>query len=177
MADEITFGGVLLAEYEQLKQEQRARIGFRDNLIYVNLASMAAILVAILSAKGHVNLLLLLPAANVVLGWTYLANDEKISAIGHYVRCDLGPRLAAVTSDDPAFGWETVHRSDARRVSRKFLQLGVDLATFVGPATAALLVFWASGYPGVILVCVSVLETAAVGVLAWQIVAYSDLTT
>jgi hypothetical protein len=30
--------------------------------------------------------LLLLPPVSLILGWTYLANDEKISTIGRYIR-------------------------------------------------------------------------------------------
>ncbi|MET8087371.1 hypothetical protein [Micromonospora sp. NPDC005237] len=177
MVGEITTGGLLLTEYEQLKQEQRTRIGFRDNLIYATLGSMAAVVAAALSVKGHANLLLLLPVASVVLGWTYLINDEKISAIGRYVRTDLGPRLVALTAGgEAAFGWETAHRSDARRVSRKYLQLAVDLGTFVVPPLAALIVFWANGPLSVAFVAVSVIEVAATAVLAWQIAVYADLT-
>ncbi|MFI6273137.1 hypothetical protein [Micromonospora zamorensis] len=177
MVGEITTGGLLLSEYEQLKHEQRTRIGFRDNLIYATLGSMAAVVAAALSVKDHANLLLLLPVASVVLGWTYLINDEKISAIGRYVRTDLGPRLVALTSGgEPAFGWETAHRSDARRISRKYLQLAVDLGTFVAPPIAALIVFWMNGPLSFAFVAVSVIEVAATAVLAWQIAVYADLT-
>ncbi|MGC4816939.1 hypothetical protein [Micromonospora sp. DT63] len=177
MGGEITTGGLLLTEYEQLKHEQRTRIGFRDNLIYATLGSMAAVVAAVLSVKDHADLLLLLPVASAVLGWTYLINDEKISAIGRYVRTDLGPRLMALTSDSqPVFGWETAHRSDARRISRKYLQLAVDLGTFVAPPVAALIVFWANGPLSFAFVAVSGIEVAATAVLAWQIVVYADLT-
>lgn len=89
---------LLVAEYERIKDEQKSRIGFRDNLIYVTLASMAGVIAAALQPRGHSGLLLLLPPASLVLGWTYLVNDEKISAIGRYIRTDLGPRLAEVAA-------------------------------------------------------------------------------
>ncbi|MFY1704879.1 hypothetical protein ACN28G_24700 [Micromonospora sp. WMMA1923] len=178
MTSEITTGGLLLAEYAQIKEEQRNRIGFRDNLIYATLASMAAVVAAVLSSQDRANLLLLLPAVTVVLGWTYLVNDEKISAIGRYVRTDLGPRLVALTPDgQPAFGWEVAHRSDPRRSSRKYLQLAVDLGTFVLPPLAALVVYWVNGPYDVAFVTVSLAELGTVGVLAWQLVRYADLAT
>ena len=41
-----------------------------------------------------------------MLGWTYLANDHMITAIGRYVR--EHPAL-------PEMGWETDHPADPRR--------------------------------------------------------------
>jgi hypothetical protein len=175
MADsDISVGQVLLNEYERVKDEQKARIGFRDNLLYATLGSMALTVTGAVTGP-RAQVLLLLPVAAVVLGWTYLVNDEKISAIGRYVRDVLGPRLASVTGADDLFGWESAHRDDRRRRSRKWLQLGVDLLTFCGTSAAAILSFWIFGPVTVALVLVSVLELAAVGVLAWQIVAYADL--
>ncbi|MEK8169196.1 hypothetical protein NKH77_03460 [Streptomyces sp. M19] len=87
---------LLIVEYEQVKEEQRARIGFRDNLLYATLASMAAIITFTFQGGGHLELILLLPPASVLLGWAYLVNDEKISAIGRYVREQLDPRLSAL---------------------------------------------------------------------------------
>lgn len=94
--EDVTVGGLLMAEYEQIKSEQRSRIGFRDNLLYATLASMAAVITAVLRKDGQTELLLLLPPVSVLLGWTYLVNDEKISAIGRYVRDELTPKLAAL---------------------------------------------------------------------------------
>jgi hypothetical protein len=178
MADEITTGGLLRAEYEQLKQEQRGRIGVRDNLIYATLGSMAAVIAAALQAKGPANLLLLLPPVTIVLGWTYLVNDEKVSAIGRYIRADLAPRLAALTADGaPVFGWESIHRTGPRRTSRKTLQLAVDLGTFCVPALAAIVVFWVNGPLTPAFLSVSIVEAAAVGLLTWQIFVHADLST
>ncbi|GHH39997.1 hypothetical protein FHS35_006797 [Streptomyces umbrinus] len=86
-----------MIEYTQVKDEQKARIGFRDNLLYATFAAMAAVIAATLQGPVRVGLLLLLPPVCLVLGWTYLVNDEKISAIGRYVSTELAPRLAAVT--------------------------------------------------------------------------------
>jgi hypothetical protein len=123
-------------------------------------------------------LLLLLPPVSVLLGWTYLVNDEKISAIGRYVRDELAPRLEQLTSGHGAakiFGWENAHRRDARRASRKWLQLAVDLLAFCASPLAALAVFWALGPVGAPLLLVSLAELAAIAVLGVQIVLYADL--
>jgi len=174
--ERITSENLLLAEYEAIKEEQRARIGFRDNLLYVTLASIAAVLAAAFKGDGRTDVLLLVPPVCVLLGWTYLVNDEKISAIGRYVRRGLVPRLTAITGTaEPAFGWETAHRTDPRRVSRKYIQLGVDLLAFCVAPMSALIAYWADDPGAVTLMVVSVGETIAVVTLATQLVLYADL--
>lgn len=165
-------GQLLLTEYERLKDEQKTRIGFRDNLIYVTLASMAAVITAALTAKGHANLLLLLPPVSTVLGWTYLVNDEKVSAIGRYLRGYLAPKL---DSSGTAFAWETTHRSDRYRKHRKIMQVVVDLGTFAAPAAAAIIVYWINGPWKWPFLAVSIAELAVVFGLAAEIVRYADL--
>src|SRR5690606_14867176 len=135
-----------LNEYERIKDEQKSRIGFRDNLIYATLASMALVVGAALQGNGNSAMLVLMPPVALLLGWTYVVNDEKISAIGRYVRTDLGPRLAELVEGlDEPFGWETAHRSDRRRLSRKYLQLLIDLLLFCVAPAAALLAYWSVG--------------------------------
>lgn len=173
---DITVGQLLLAEYQTVKDEQKARIGFRDNLLYVTLAVVAAVIAAAAQAE-RAAMLLALPPVCVVLGWTYLVNDEKISAIGHYVRDDLGPRLArlAASGDEgPAtFGWEAYHRGDTRRRARKAIQTVVDLTAFCAVPLAALIVYWASEDTGALLVTLSAAEALAVAGLGAQIIAYT----
>ncbi|WP_043268076.1 hypothetical protein [Streptomyces sp. CT34] len=172
----IDTGQLLLAEYEQIKQEQRARIGFRDNLIYATLGVMAAVVGSTLARGGHLELLLMLPPLSVMLGWTYLVNDEKISAVGRYIRDELAPRLKELTPErTKVFGWESAHRRDTHRHSRKRIQLVVDLLTFCVAPLAALTVYWLLGPMQWWLILVSVAEAAMVIGLAIQVVRYADL--
>lgn len=172
--EDVSTGRLLILEYERIKDEQRARIGFRDNLLYATLASMAAVIAV--AVQAGVALLLILPPVCLLLGWTYLVNDEKISAVGRYIRAEIAPRLQALTDDQaPVFGWEVAHRSDPRRVSRKYLQLGVDMLTFCGGPVAAVLVFWAAGGVPVLYAVLSGAELLGVAVLGWQIALYADL--
>jgi hypothetical protein len=170
---------VLLSEYDALKAEQRSRIGFRDQLLYAVLTAAAAI-TAVTATAGRLELLLVLPLAGTVLGWTHLHNDHMITQIGRYVRERLGPRLHTLTHHDdggsgwpPMFEWESDHH-DPHHASRTWLQLGVNLAAFCLPPVAALLVVWASGpHPAVLAVCLA--ELAVVAVLVTQIVGYAGL--
>jgi hypothetical protein len=173
---DVTTAKLLLVEYERLKEEQKTRIGFRDNLIYATLASMAAVIAAALSSKGQANLLLLLPAVSLLLGWTYVVNDEKVSALGRYVRGHLEPNLVRLTGSAPdlVFQWEAAHRSDRRRRSRKVLQVIVDIGTFCVTACAAIVVFWVNGPRTWPFLLLSFVELALVLALAVEIVRYAD---
>ena len=155
---------VSLAEYQAIKAEQVARINTRDNLIYVTLVAIAGTLTITHSANSR-GYLLLVPAVAFVLGWTYLANDHMISAIGRYFREHPGL---------PGLGWETDHPADKRRGSRKVIQLAVDLTVFCGSGAAALAAFWLAPVPQpALLTAASAIEAVATAVLAWQFAAYS----
>lgn len=173
---DITAGKLLLVEYERIKEEQKVRIGFRDNLIYVTLASIAGVIAVTLNARSQLNLLLLLPPVSVLLGWTYLVNDEKVSAAGRYIRAEISPRLSGmIDGDEIFFGWEKIHRADRRRRVRKVLQLGVDLTAFCVSSLSALVVFWICGPRTVLFMVISLVELVAVIVLSIQIALYADL--
>ncbi|MFJ5276377.1 hypothetical protein [Streptomyces parvulus] len=174
-AEDVTESKILLAEYDRIKEEQKARIGFRDNLLYFTLAASTAVL-AITFQSRHAQLLLVLPAICLVLGWTYLTNDEKISAIGRYIRDHLGPRLAELsgTSRGTVFGWEVYHRGDASRATRKRLQTSVDLFTYLAFPMTCVIAFWTSQAVHPLLLIVSIMETIALAVLGWQFLHYAE---
>jgi hypothetical protein len=73
---------------ENVKAEQGARVGFRDNLLYVTLTLFGCILAYAISGTNSLALLIL-PWVCLIMGWMYLVNDEKISALGWYVRDKL----------------------------------------------------------------------------------------
>ncbi|MEW1569728.1 hypothetical protein AB0454_43215 [Streptomyces sp. NPDC093509] len=172
--DDVTESTILLAEYDRLKEEQKTRIGFRDNLLYVTLAAATGV-VAITAQSGEFRLLLSVPAVCLILGWTYLVNDEKISAIGCYVRDRLGPRLGELTSAHGAvFGWEVYHCNVAGRTVRKRLQTAVDLFTYLVLPLVCTCAFWCSPCVQPLLVLASLGQTLALAVLAWQFLRRTD---
>jgi hypothetical protein len=176
MADEITPGQALLAEYDQLKGEQRARIRFRDSLMYTTLAAMAAVVVAALQARNNLTFLLL-PPVTVVLGWKYVSNDDKIAAIGRYIQAQLAPRLTALVQQ-PVFCWETTHVKGSRRPqARKAMQISVDLLAFCFAPAAALVTVWTTEACPPILLATSILEGVLVLVTSVFVVMHSELPT
>jgi hypothetical protein len=167
-------GQVLLTEYENLKKEQISRIRYRDSLLYATLAAAAAVLAATLNTRGQLSVLLALPVAAVILGWTYLANDATVSALGRYIRTELAPQLTTITGVS-VFGWETAHRTHPGRRTRKALQLAVDLTTFSILPITTLVIFWAHGPRSVPLMAVSIAESMAVATLTTHIVLHAEL--
>lgn len=175
--DNVTLGVLWALEYERLKEEQAQRISTRDNLMYATLVSIAGVIIG-MDQTGNFDLLLLLPPGCVVLGWTYLVNDEKISAIGRYIRNDLGPRLGECVEagHQPIYGWEVAHRSDRRRRSRKATQLVIDLMTFCLPGLGALVIRCAAPPVTTVTTVIVAAEAVMVLFLARQIVINADLT-
>jgi hypothetical protein len=141
---------IYLQEYGKLKDEQAQRIGFRDNLLYVTLALFGTVLAFALGDKANPYALLVLPWVSLVLGWTYLVNDQKITAIGQYIRYTLVEKVSELTGEadkgveavESIFGWEISHRSDPRRKRRKIEQLMIDEIAFVMSGIVALVAFW-----------------------------------
>lgn len=160
---------VLLAEYGALKDEQQKRIDRREYLVY---ATLAALVAGFAAAVKVPEALLLLPAATIVLGWTHLVTDQKVSAAGRYLRDELSSRLTARVGA-PVLGWEHAHRSDPRRRQRKRLQLVVDLATFVGSALVSLGVYLTCTRPPVLGWVAALLLAGGAAVLAGQQLTYA----
>jgi len=133
-------------EYNKLKDEQIKRIGFRDmNIVLVAFGSVISFAIGDESIRSYA--LLALPVVCFVIGWTYLVNDEKISAIGRYIRTGLEDKLQnSINTDDtdtdPLFGWEVVHRTDKLKKRRKFFQFLVDEIVFCFSGIVALIIFW-----------------------------------
>jgi hypothetical protein len=166
--DDVTESKILLTEYDHLKEEQKTRIGFRDNLLYFTLAAATAV-VAVTVQSGQSRLLLSVPTVCLVLGWTYLVNDEKISEIGCYVRDHLGPRLGElVSAHSTVFDWEVYHRNVAGRTMRKRLQTAVDLFAYLVLPMVCTTAFWCSPTIQPLFLLTSLAQTLALAVLSWQ---------
>lgn len=145
MSDKDQILEILLKEYDKLKSEQAQRIGFRDNLLYVTLGLLGTVVSFTFSNQNNYYALLVVPWICIILGWTYVVNDEKISSMGRYIRYKLVDKIKEHTGYDnleTLFGWEIAHRDDNHRKRRKIQQLIVDEITFVVSGTISLVAFW-----------------------------------
>jgi hypothetical protein len=170
---------VWLLEYDKLKAEQTQRIGFRDNLLYVTLGLFGLILPTAIANSANYYALLVIPWICLILGWTYLINDEKITAIGRYIRLTLVEKVKEKVGPaeiEALFGWEIAHRSDSRRSRRKIEQLVIDQLTFVVSGIIALIAFFVlvpnAALP---LYLLGGFELLLLLVLGWEIIVYADL--
>jgi hypothetical protein len=169
---------IYLREYDKLKDEQIARIGFRDNLIYATLVAIGGVLSFALASSANHHALLLLPLANVVIGWTYINNDQKISSIGRYIRSVLIRNLQEATREPDArfFAWEFAPLIEQQRLGRKLIQLAVNEALFVGSGLVALIAFFLLVAPIAATVWwIAGIELLLLGILAVQIGRYADI--
>jgi hypothetical protein len=179
---------LLLKEYETVKAEQLDRIGFRDNLLYVTLTLFGGILAYTFSKDNQGNdlaafSLLILPWVSLIMGWTYLVNDQKITALGRYVRYTLTNQLAKQlgiaensAEIEQIFGWEIAHRDDERRNRRKIQQLIIDEITFVLSSIGALIGFQVMvAAPHILLHLVCGFEFILLLALGVEIIIYADL--
>jgi hypothetical protein len=168
---------IYLNEYDKLKQEQIARIGFRDNLIYATLIALTAVISIVADDITRMPVLLVLPVVCITLGWTYLVNDEKISAIGRYLRITVSDKVRElIGNQDPMlFGWEIAHRSDNRRSSRKVIQFIVDQFLFIVPGIIAIVIFWINSTNMLTLLrWIAGIELLFLLALSFEIFSYAD---
>jgi len=179
MSDKQQMLEVYLQEYEKLKDEQTQRIGFRDNLLYVTLGVFGAVISFAVSNKANYYALLFIPWCCLILGWNYLVNDEKITAIGRYIRLTLVEKIKENTGHteiDSILGWEIAHRSDNRRRRRKIEQLIIDQITFVFSGIVALSAFWfLVAKPSLAVNILCLIELIFLLILSIEIVIYADL--
>ena len=182
---------IVFQEYNKLKDEQIQRIGFRDNLLYVTLGVFGGVLAFALGKENSdFHGLLVLPWVSLILGWTYLINDEKITAIGKYIRHKLVARVheLAANSDiesvnadresirESIFAWEIAHRNDKRRKWRKIEQLLIDEMTFVFSGLAAILAFWyLVPQTNLAIQVLCIIEALLLVILGIEIFNYADL--
>ena len=179
MSDKDPILEVVFKEYDKLKSEQAQRIGFRDNLLYVTLGLFGTVVSFAVSNSSHYYALLVVPWVCLILGWTYVINDEKISAIGRYIRYKLVNKVKEFTGYEDLetlFGWEIAHRSDKRRKRRKIQQLIVDEITFVFSGVVALSAFWSLVHqPPLIVTILSCGELLLLILLGVEMFIYADL--
>jgi hypothetical protein len=170
----LTIADVYLLEYEKLKEEQVSRIGFRDNLVYVTIAAVGAVLSFALKSPTRPSIFLVLPPLCFALGWTYLMNDQKISAIGQYLRGTLAPALQSEVRSAPVLTWELAHRADDLRTSRKLIQWLVDEVLFCVTAVVGIAAYFVLTNGGSLaLGSLAVVELMLMALLGVQIARYA----
>lgn len=135
----------LIKEYEKLKDEQNKRIEFRDHMIYITLGVIGGVFSFVLEKPEFISALLVLPFVNIILGWTYFMNDQKVTEIGSYVKNVLIPKIdgsksASMFSLIPS--WEDFHKHSNKRKEKKIIQLILDLMLFCISSVVSICIFF-----------------------------------
>lgn len=121
---------LIIAEYQQLKEEQRSRIAARDSLLNYHVVAMGALVALGASTSNLESVALTMPWIAVVFGWTYLSHDDKITALGAHIRR---------TAPQGAFAWESQSKrlaipdALARAITFSVLILAFTVPAIAGP--------------------------------------------
>lgn len=159
----------IISVYEKLKDEQLKRIEFRDHMVYLTLAAIGGVFSFALTNTNYTTALLVLPFIIFVLGWMYVNNDEKISAIGTYCKDEIIPKLTSIKS------WEEHNRNADRRKERKVIQLITDWSVFCFSGLFSLVCYYhLSSEINWVHIVVFGVEILTILFLAYQIYSYSD---
>lgn len=177
MTDENLTLSMHLAEYEQLKLEQTHRLNVRDNLIYVMLTVFGAVISYSLSDSQHYHSLLVLPWAALVLGWTYLLNDQKISEIRRYIKTTFIPNInkSCPEKKSDVFCWEKFSSESKYRRLKKYFQLFVNLTVFCFSGIAGIIIYIAkTDSLNTLALTVVTLGAVVMAILALWFLVYSE---
>lgn len=161
-------------EYEKLKDEQKARISFRDQMIYISLGVIGATFSFTLQYNNYLIILLILPFICFILGWTYLINDIKISEIGNYIQNKLIPNMI-MTEASPIDSWENFHKKAPLRLKIKIIQLIIDISMFCGSAFISIILYFTLNDISTISIIISSIEIILIIFLSYLFISSSPL--
>lgn len=168
-----------LKEYERLKEEQKARIAFRDQMIYISLGVIGAVFSFTLENNNYSIALLILPFICIVLGWTYLVNDIKISEIGTYICGKLIPNIIKEELSDMKNNntdtWENYHSDTPHRYMIKIIQLMVDIVVFCCSAMLSIYVFFVLNDMSIYYILIASFEIISILFLVYLFITNSSI--
>lgn len=130
-----------LAEFSALRTEVIARLGHAHQILFFNLAALAALITLHYQARTTPLILLLVPLMSVLLAFYWVENYRAILGIGEHIRGEEWPFLRGLLPQGQAEvlpDWEqTWHRRARPRLAGAVLNVA-PLALFVAPAILTL---------------------------------------
>ncbi|MEP1765537.1 MAG: hypothetical protein ABJJ53_02615 [Sulfitobacter sp.] len=124
-----------LAEFAEVKAEQRDRIKFRDGLFYAAFAAYGGLGGYALLPASPVDAWIILAFVASLLGHLYLENEVKISGIRDFLKAQYPNELV----------WEAQIEKEAWRRLRKRIQAIIDVIAFGGVSVFCTQIAWSSG--------------------------------
>ena len=132
----------ILAEFNSLKEEIRARSGEQSTAISLNITVIGAIGSLYLSqAHADARILFLIPIISSLLGMRYVDHAINIDNLGRFIQREVKPQLASALGVDRLVDYEVFAESFADRTNLRLFLLGLPIGLlFAGVPLAALVV-------------------------------------
>lgn len=124
-------------ERAALKSEQLERIKQRDTFLNLNIVALGLVTALALPGQRPAGIWLVVPWITTILGWAYLSNDDKVSAIARHLRLQVRPA-------DVASSWETSRKGLLRPRIRWIADAATFMLSYVVPTPVALALFFVS---------------------------------
>ncbi|OJF79860.1 hypothetical protein NS14008_12475 [Nocardia seriolae] len=147
-------------EHPTLKSEQLERIKLRDTFLNLNIVALGVVTaVGLPGQRGGV--WLIVPWITTILGWAYLSNDDKVSAIARHLRLQVSPI-------DVSGSWETSRKGLLPLRIRWFADVITFTLSFIAPTPAAITLYATSVHTSrpTVIYLVTALEAMATTALA-----------
>lgn len=120
-------------EYASMKQEQLERIKQRDTFLHLNIVAIAVNSAIAVQGAEQALAWLVLSWISLILGWTYLSNDDKVSALALHLKdlqhAGIAPR------------WESGNKGLIPRRVRRVADAIVFTAAFLLPTIVGILLY------------------------------------
>jgi hypothetical protein len=123
--------------FDFLKGEQLERIKQRDAFLNLNIVAVG--IVAAIATEGPTRAAawLAIPWVTVLLGWAYLSNDDKVTAISQHMRAALDP-------SSPLLAWESGPKGFLAPKLRRSAENVVFIVSFIAPTPVAIALYLSS---------------------------------
>ena len=121
-------------EYTTLKSEQLDRIKQRDGFLNLNVVAVGIVVAIAVRTDGSTSAWLLIPWITTIMGWAYLSNDDKVSAIARHIR-------AAPPTTGALHSWEVGPKGLLPVPVRRYADILIYLLSFAFPTPAAIILY------------------------------------
>ena len=123
-----------------LRAEQLERIKQRDGFLNLNVVAVGTVGAISLSSPGRLPAILLIPWATAILGWAYVANDDKVTALGRHL-------YGVLPTHQQTQSWDAGNKGYLPAAVRRSAEVIVFFLSFVVPTPASILIFARSDSP------------------------------
>jgi hypothetical protein len=137
-------------ERAMLKTEQLERIKQRDTFLNLNIVALGVVTAIAVQGQKQAAAWLVVPWLTAIMGWAYLSNDDKVTAIARHLKATRDTQAAALS-------WEAGQKGLLPSWVRRLAEVVVFLLSFVLPTPVAITLYATTSlatWPVVVLIVV-----------------------